>query len=70
MSTVMLAVPGITCGGCVRRVSNALQGQPGISSAEVKVGSAVVQFDPAVTSPGQIRQVVESAGYPVAAVTE
>lgn len=70
MSTIMLAVPGITCGGCVRRVTNALQGQPGINSAEVKVGSATVEFDPALTSVDQIKQVMQSAGYPVAAVTE
>lgn len=68
MSIVTLAVPGITCGGCARRVTNALQGQPGISNMNVKVGGAVVEFDPAVTSVDAIKAKVESVGYAVAAV--
>jgi len=67
---ITLAVPGITCGGCVRKVTNALQGQAGIQSADVKVGGAVVEFDPTVTSVDEVKAKIEAAGYPVAAVQQ
>lgn len=68
MSIVNLVAPGITCGGCVRKVTNALQGQAGVTSADVRIGGAAVEFDPAVTSVDAIKEKVEAAGYQVISV--
>lgn len=70
MSIVQLAAPSISCGGCVRRVRLALEGQPGINSIEAKIGEATVEFDPGITSVEQIKGTMAAAGYPVAGASE
>ncbi len=67
---VTLAVPGITCGGCVKRATQALQGHEGVQSTDVKVGRAKVEFDPAITSIDAVKATMAAAGYPVARVEE
>lgn len=66
MASVTLTAPSIACGGCVRRVQLALNGRPGIIELAVKIGEAVVEFDPEMTSVVQITSVMAGAGYPVA----
>jgi len=40
MAEFTLKIDGMHCGGCVRRVSQALAATPGVEVSEVKVGAA------------------------------
>ncbi len=48
MQTVTLGISGMTCGGCVRSVSNVLKALDGVAKAEVSLekNNAVVDYDP------------------------
>ena len=65
MSEATIKVEGMTCGGCVRSVTAALKGQPGVLEAEVSldVGEARVRYDAATTSVADLRKVVEDVGF-------
>jgi copper chaperone len=65
METVVLKVTGMTCGGCVRSVTNVLKAVPGVASAEVSLeqSQARVSFDPDRTALPQLRKAIEDAGY-------
>ena len=43
--TLNLAIEGMHCGACVRRVTTALQGVEGVTVNAVEVGSAKVSFN-------------------------
>jgi copper chaperone len=65
METIVLEVDGMTCGGCVRSVTNVLKALPGVSAAEVSLekSQAKVTFDPALANAASLRAAVEEAGY-------
>jgi copper chaperone len=65
METTVLKVGGMTCGGCVRSVTNVLKALPGVASAEVSLqaAEAKVTFDPALAGPAALRKAIEDAGY-------
>ena len=50
METLSLSIQGMSCGGCVGKVSAALKSIPGTTVEEVAVGSARVLFDPNKTT--------------------
>ena len=58
-------VQGMGCAACVARVETALKNAKGVCSAQVSLASnsALVEYDAAVTSPGELRQAVQDAGY-------
>ncbi|MBR1407214.1 MAG: copper-translocating P-type ATPase [Bacteroidales bacterium] len=58
-------VQGMGCAACVARVESALKTTRGVSRAQVSLASnsAQVDYDPSVTSPGQLQQAVREAGY-------
>jgi copper chaperone len=58
-----LAIEGMHCDGCVRRVVNALNAIDGVCVESVKVGSAQVMFDPAVVAAEKIRAAVDAIGF-------
>ncbi|WP_102143156.1 heavy-metal-associated domain-containing protein [Mycobacterium hubeiense] len=67
MSTTTFTVVGMSCGGCVRKVTGELSGIDGVRDVSVDLASGHV----AVTSDAPVdqsvfRAVVESAGYTVA----
>lgn len=62
MERTTLAIDGMSCGHCVARVSKALEGT-GARVDRVEIGSATVEYDPAVTSPAALAAVVSDAGY-------
>lgn len=66
---VKLTIPiiGMSCGGCVNSVRNALSKIPGVEDAQVQVGTATVTYDPARTTPEALRSAVTRAGYALAA---
>ncbi|HYE97018.1 MAG TPA: cation transporter, partial [Rubricoccaceae bacterium] len=60
-----LAIEGMTCAACVRRIEKALASAPGVAGAVANLATerAAVRYDPAQTSPEVLAQVVERAGY-------
>lgn len=65
MNTIDLEVQGMTCGACVKHVTQALQALPGVSDVEVDLASGLVQLsgdfpqggNPAIAA-------LNTAGYP------
>ncbi|MBR1569295.1 MAG: copper-translocating P-type ATPase [Bacteroidales bacterium] len=53
------------CAACVARVESALKNARGVQKASVSLASnsALVEFDAAQTSPGELRKAVQDAGY-------
>ena len=65
MEKLTMNISGMTCGHCVGQVTKALKSLDGVQVEQVKVGSATVAYDPSRTSPDQLAQAVEDAGYEV-----
>jgi copper chaperone len=65
METLNITVGGMTCGGCVRSVTNILTALPGMEKAEVDLAkaTATVTFDPAKLDRDAITDAIVSAGY-------
>ena len=55
----------MTCAGCSGKVQRSLETTSGVSGANVNLmtGTATVSYDPAVTSPGQLVEVIRATGY-------
>ena len=68
MQTVTLGISGMTCGGCVRNVTNVLKGLDGVAKAEVSLekNNAVVDYDPGKVGLEQLKRSVVEAGFEVA----
>jgi copper chaperone len=58
-----LSVEGMHCGGCIGRVTAALQGIKGVELGSVEVGSAHVTFDPDEVSTEDIVTAVNRIGF-------
>jgi copper chaperone len=63
MTAMTLHISGMTCGHCLNAVKNALSTAPGVQLRSVQMGRAEVDYDPAVTTPEQIKDAVADAGY-------
>ncbi|MDE2600299.1 MAG: heavy-metal-associated domain-containing protein [Rhodocyclaceae bacterium] len=65
MATTTLNIQGMTCGGCVKSVTNALQREDGVSRVEVVLenGTATVDYDPAVTQPETLVAAIDDIGF-------
>jgi copper chaperone CopZ len=63
-NTLNLAIEGMHCGACVRRVTTALQGVEGVTVKSVEVGSAKVVFDAAATSAQEVAAALDRNGFP------
>ena len=68
MEKVTLGISGMTCGGCVRSVTNVLSALDGVTKAEVSLEkrSAVVDYDPGKVGVEQLKRSVVEAGFEVA----
>lgn len=62
-NTLNLAVAGMHCGACVRRVTTALEAVPGVHVESVEVGSARVGYDPAEATPEGIVASINRIGF-------
>src|SRR5262245_38787167 len=62
-----LAISGMTCASCVRRVEKALARVPGVTAANVNLATerASIVFDPALADLAALERAVEKAGYDV-----
>ena len=58
-----LAITGMHCDACVRRVTTALQAVSGVGVDSVKVGSAQLTFDPSHATAQEIIASVERIGF-------
>lgn len=65
MSETVLAVTGMSCGGCVASVTNVLSALPGVKSANVTLDppQAVVVHDDAQAPVAALVQAVVDAGF-------
>ncbi|HWT02877.1 MAG TPA: mercuric transporter MerT family protein [Pyrinomonadaceae bacterium] len=63
---VTFKVSGMTCAGCEATIRLALEKTAGVRSAEVSYdrGEAVVEYDPAATTPEKLRDAISETGYP------
>jgi len=64
--TVVLDVPGMTCGLCPITISKALENVPGVIEArsDYESKSATVVFDPTKTDVAALTAATATAGYP------
>jgi copper chaperone len=60
-----LTISGMTCDHCIRAVDDALRKVPGVTHADVRIGSASVRFDETRTSTAVLTAAVRAAGYAV-----
>jgi copper chaperone len=67
MTRTTLKIDGMSCGHCVTAVKKALLDLDGVTVENVAVGTATVQYDPAVASPEKIAEAISDAGYTAAA---
>ena len=64
MKTFKLKVEGMSCGHCVRAVTEALKTAPGVEVDQVQIGTATGRYDESSTSGAQAAEAVTAAGYP------
>jgi len=69
MATTTFNVSGMTCGGCVKSIENALNEQAGVLrvKANLDAGTVSIDFDPGAIQPAALEQAIEKAGLDVAA---
>jgi copper chaperone len=65
VETITLKVNGMTCEGCARSVTKALQGVTGVTAVEVSLeqGEAKVSYIPREVSVERLKAAVDGAGY-------
>ncbi|MEO5816850.1 MAG: heavy-metal-associated domain-containing protein [Gemmatimonadaceae bacterium] len=64
-----LRIDGMTCQHCVNAVFTALTPVPGITSADVSIGAAVIEHDGRATVDA-LREAIAESGYEVTSVNE
>ena len=68
MQTETMNVTGMTCGGCVSKVTQALTALPGVGHVDVSLpGHGSVDFDEKLMSRERLQSAVKGAGFGVAA---
>jgi copper chaperone CopZ len=64
LDTIRLKIDGMSCGHCLRTVSETLRNAPGVVQVgTVEMGRAEVTIDGGVTSPAKVAEAVTEAGY-------
>lgn len=67
MQTETFNVTGMTCGGCVTKLTKALTAVPGVGRVDVSLpDKASVDFDEKLTSRERLQSAVKDAGYGIA----
>jgi copper chaperone len=65
MKEITLAIEGMTCGGCVRAVTNVLSKLDGVKVDEVIVGKARLHYDEGTVDLPALHAAIERAGFRV-----
>ena len=65
MKTTTIKIGGMSCDGCVKSITRALQAVPGVSKAEVSLerAEATIAFDPEKVAKPALVEAVEDAGF-------
>ena len=63
LDTLRLSIEGMHCGGCIRRVTAALQSVQGVKLGPVDVGLAELTFDPGRATAEEIAAAVSRVGF-------
>lgn len=65
--TITLNIDGMTCGGCVKSISNAFNQVTGVSQANVNLEqkNAIISFDDTQTNESALKEAIEDAGFDV-----
>ena len=63
MTTLKLAIEGMSCGHCLNAVNRSLAGLTGVRIKSVAIGRAELEFDPTVTDTRHITAAIDEAGY-------
>lgn len=66
MAEVNLKIEGVSCQHCVMRVKKAIDLLPGVSEANVDIGTARIRYDELKIREKALREAVEEAGYTLA----
>jgi copper chaperone len=68
LQTTIIHIDGMTCGGCVKSVTHALNQITGISRVDVSLDNhcASIDFDNSQTNEASLKQAIEDAGFEVA----
>ena len=61
-----LKVSGMTCGGCIKAVTKAIQAQDPSATVQVDLGTQIVSLETTL-SQAQASQLITDAGFPVSA---
>lgn len=67
MTTLKLAIQGMSCSHCLNAVNKSLAGLDGVQVRSVGIGRAELEYDPEKLGPEQIMAAVADAGYPATA---
>ena len=69
MERTEIRVEGMTCGGCVNSVQNALSQREGVHqvTADLASGIVTVEFDPALIAHAALEEAITDAGFDIAA---
>jgi copper chaperone CopZ len=67
MQTTMMRVGGLQCGGCVNKLSLAMNRVVGVEDVQISLasGEATVRYDEQQTSPAKLNEVVIGTGFGV-----
>ena len=65
METTTLKVEGMSCGGCVKSVTNVLAALPGVSNADVSLENknARVEYEPGRVTREDMKRAIVDAGF-------
>ena len=63
MNRTTLKIDGMSCGHCVMAVRKALEEVEGVRVEQVAIGTATVEYDPAVADAAAVIAAVDEAGY-------
>ena len=63
MERLNLKIEGMSCDHCVRAVRGRLERTPGVKVDEVKIGSALLDYDPSKTNIDDIEEAIADEGY-------
>jgi copper ion binding protein len=66
MAEANLKIEGMSCQHCVMRVKKAVDLLPGVSKADVNIGTASITYDETKVKAKELEEAVEKAGYKVA----
>ncbi|NUE67338.1 heavy-metal-associated domain-containing protein [Snodgrassella sp. ESL0253] len=67
MQMVQFKIDGMSCEGCAKSVTAALQGSPGVETVAVNFATSIadIGFDDSLTNVETLKAAVEAAGFDV-----